>query len=112
MVPSCTSALVVAREGEGGAALRGRRWTVLAGSLRGDWGLSGSDLSGTQPRDVTAKRCVVPRAQPPGSVAHTAVWGAGPGTAPRGAVSRIERAARLRSGLAPTTGFGRVRRDP
>ena len=25
MVPSCTSALVVAREGEGGAALRGRR---------------------------------------------------------------------------------------
>ena len=50
MVPSCTSALVVAREGEGGAALRGRRWTVLAGSLRGDWGLSGSDLSGTQPR--------------------------------------------------------------
>ena len=50
VVPSCTSALVVAREGEGGAALRGRRWTVLAGSLRGDWGLSGSDLSGTQPR--------------------------------------------------------------
>ena len=50
MVPSCTSALVVAREGEGGAALRGRRRTVLAGSLRGDWGLSGSDLSGTQPR--------------------------------------------------------------
>ena len=42
----------------------------------------------------------------------TAVWGAGPGAAPRGAVSRIERAARLRSGLAPTTGFGRVRRDP
>ena len=41
---------MVAREGEGGAALRGRRWTVLAGSLRGDWGLSGSDLSGTQPR--------------------------------------------------------------
>ena len=30
----------------------------------------------------------------------------------QGAVSRIERAARLRSGLALTTGFGRVRRDP
>ncbi len=30
--------------------MRGRRRTVLAGSLRGDWGLSGSDLSGTQPR--------------------------------------------------------------
>ena len=28
-------------------------------------------------------------------VAHTAVWGAEPGTAPRGAVSRIERAKRL-----------------
>ena len=63
-------------------------------------------------RGVAAKRCVVPRGQPPGPVAHTAVWGAGPGTAPHGAVSRTGRAARLRGGVVPTTGFGRARRDP
>ena len=38
--------------------------------------------------------------------------GVGNGSHLQGAVSRIERAARLRSGLALTTGFGRVRLDP